>query len=122
MSFDAFGRNMTLHPYSDDEKRIVNWIWEISGGDVGGGADPIGFFIASYESLIHERKEANRTIAALTLDRDRLFTLCQQQREDLTESPHPDGRDLVEDSLDITREYVRRGQNAQAAVNKILKK
>jgi hypothetical protein len=93
-------RNMVARPYSDDEKRIVNWLFKLTNNQIGGGDDPIGFFMASYESVLHERKELKQHIAALQLDNDRLHALCITETE-------PGERDLAQESFDIGCEYQR---------------
>jgi hypothetical protein len=54
-------------------------------GGIGGGDDPIGFFMASYEMLIHERREMKRQIAALQMDNDRLHQLMTTQDDRVTD-------------------------------------
>ena len=49
--FDS--RDFDDRPYSGDEKRIVEYLHVLSP-DIGGGDDPIGFLIASHQSLIRE--------------------------------------------------------------------
>ena len=53
--------------YSASEQRVANYITEITKENVGGGADPVGFLIASHAALIAERrstaKEADRSEA-----------------------------------------------------------
>jgi len=66
---------MDDNPYSLDEGRVAEWLVKLSGDMVGGGPDPIGFLLSSYEYLIMERKELKQHIAALQLDNDRLHTL-----------------------------------------------
>jgi hypothetical protein len=41
-------------PYSLDEQRVVNWLLS---KDLGGGDDPIGFLLASYEMIVQELNE-----------------------------------------------------------------
>lgn len=40
-------RDFEKNPYSADERRVAAWICENLG--VGGGDDPIGFLLASWE-------------------------------------------------------------------------
>lgn len=40
-------------PYSEDESRVVNYLDGLVG--IGGGADPIGFLIASHNMLVMQR-------------------------------------------------------------------
>lgn len=46
-------RDFDKNPYSEDEVRVALFIMELCG--IGGGDDPIGFLLASYAELIHER-------------------------------------------------------------------
>jgi hypothetical protein len=48
-------RDMEAKPYSPDEMRVAQWL---SKKGVGGGDDPIGFLMVSYDWLIEERKSA----------------------------------------------------------------
>jgi hypothetical protein len=48
-------RDMKTNPYTSDEKRVAEWL---SKKGVGGGDDPIGFLMVSYDWLIEERKRA----------------------------------------------------------------
>jgi hypothetical protein len=48
-------RDLTTHPYSADEKRVGEWLDARTGSAIGWGDDPIGWMIASYEWVIHER-------------------------------------------------------------------
>jgi hypothetical protein len=41
-------RDIQKRPYSVDERRVVDYLWERTNGQVGGGDDPIGFLIASH--------------------------------------------------------------------------
>lgn len=43
-------RDIEKNPYSPDEQRVVNYILSKTQGTIGGGDDPIGFLIASYEA------------------------------------------------------------------------
>lgn len=86
-----FARDFTRSPYSDDEKRIVNWLNKITkGNSVGGGDDPIGFFMASYEMVIAERKEMKLQINALKLDNDRLYAIATEYKDAATRPVHED--------------------------------
>ena len=42
--------------YSPDELRVARWISEKG---VGGGDDPIGFILSSYDYVVYERNRAN---------------------------------------------------------------
>lgn len=47
-------RDMEKNPYSNDEKRVVEYLWE---REIGGGDDPIGFILSSHAWLVAERKD-----------------------------------------------------------------
>lgn len=78
----VLARDFTISPYSDDEKRIVNWMNKIANGTIGGGDDPLGFFMASYEMLIGERKIMKLEINALKLNNERLVKLASSEPEE----------------------------------------
>jgi hypothetical protein len=40
--------------YSAEEKRVSEYIVKLSGGNIGAGADPIGFLIASHYALVDQ--------------------------------------------------------------------
>ena len=72
-------RNFTTHPYSDDEKRIVNWIMQKTKGNVGGGDDPIGFIMASHDMINAERIQLREAVVDL---REMISdTMRNEQRE-----------------------------------------
>ena len=48
-------RDMDARPYSPDEERVAKWLAETTG--IGGGDDPIGFLIASHESIAEQLRE-----------------------------------------------------------------
>jgi len=45
-------RDFDKNPYSPDEERIAKFFFDKG---IGGGDDPIGFLIASYEYMVEER-------------------------------------------------------------------
>jgi len=49
-------RNMETNPYSPDEARVAKFLVELFDGDAGD--DPIGFLMASYSYLSHERQQS----------------------------------------------------------------
>lgn len=56
-------RDIDKQPYSADEKRVVDFLYERG---VGGGDDPIGFILASYAFIVaraHRRDAAKKRIA-----------------------------------------------------------
>ena len=44
-------RDMKQNPYDEQEKRVADYLHEITEGQMGGGDDPIGFLIASHNTL-----------------------------------------------------------------------
>jgi hypothetical protein len=50
-------RDFDKNPYSPDEEKVAKWLVERSGGNVGGGEDPIGFLMVSYDYLVHQRNQ-----------------------------------------------------------------
>ena len=44
-------RNFEKNPYTDDEKRVCEYLQKISNNQIGCGDDPIGFLIASHNYL-----------------------------------------------------------------------
>jgi hypothetical protein len=53
-------RDLDEHPYSPDEQRVVDFLYERGAG---GGADPIGFLLASYSYVVAERNEMRSCLA-----------------------------------------------------------
>jgi hypothetical protein len=50
-------------PYDANESRVAQWIMDRTG--IGGGDDPIGFILASYDYKISEMDAMRAKIAAL---------------------------------------------------------
>lgn len=50
-------RNMDEKPYTPDESRVAEFIWDRG---LGGGDDPIGFILASYAYLAADRSDLRR--------------------------------------------------------------
>jgi hypothetical protein len=50
-------RDFEAMPYHRHEQRVADYLVELTG--IGGGADPIGFLIASHRALV-ERDKRNR--------------------------------------------------------------
>lgn len=48
--------------YTPDQKRVSDYIQEMTDGAIGGGDDPIGFLIASHTSLFVEAKSWRETL------------------------------------------------------------
>ncbi len=46
------------NPYTPDERRVVDHLLTITNGIVGGGEDPIGWFLASHDYAVLQRNEA----------------------------------------------------------------
>lgn len=55
-------RDLDKHPYSPDEKRVAQWFFDKG---VGGGDDPIGYMIASHETLAAERNALRKQLDAM---------------------------------------------------------
>lgn len=49
-------------PYTPDEQRVVNWLLARTQNQVGAGADPIDFVLASYEQIHDELKQAQALV------------------------------------------------------------
>lgn len=94
------GRNFVQKPYSDDEKRVVQWFSNVAG--IGGGEDPIGFMIASHEMLARERKDLKQQVRALQLDNDRLYAIATEYK-DASRKP----RDLAQEMYDLAHEMAK---------------
>lgn len=45
-------RDLDRNPYTPDERRVVNFLWDRG---MGGGDDPIGFLLASYQYVVAKR-------------------------------------------------------------------
>lgn len=84
---------------------MAKWITEITG--IGGGDDPIGFLLASYEMLIRERKEMQREIVAIKMDNDRLVALMGSARQEVSEQRGTE-RDLGEEMFQLSNEIARK--------------
>lgn len=50
-SRDATERDFEAKPYTPDEARVAEYLFELTNGNVGAGDDPIGFLIASHRVL-----------------------------------------------------------------------
>ena len=48
-------RDFDKNPYSADEQRVAKWLDEKGG--MGGGEDPIGFLMVSYDYLVYQRNQ-----------------------------------------------------------------
>lgn len=53
---------MAANPYSPDERRVCDYLIDITKGAVGCGPDPIGFLIASHAWLVAQRAAALATL------------------------------------------------------------
>lgn len=62
-------RDLDKNPYSVDEKRVAEFLFERGAG---GGDDPIGFILASYAYLVNERNESRDETRQLRIDNARL--------------------------------------------------
>ena len=57
-------RNFETRPYSLDELRVVKWL-QNRVPDIGGGDDPIGFMLASYELMHMQYSELREKLLTL---------------------------------------------------------
>lgn len=53
-------RDMVANPYSKDERRLVDWLNKDGDIGIGGGPDPLGFFLSSYDFLISQREDLKK--------------------------------------------------------------
>lgn len=74
-------RDIDANPYSKDEMRVAKWFVERC--DIGGGDDPIGFLLASYETLLNERERLRKKLASPDAPDGRL--------DDRTNADYPEG-------------------------------
>lgn len=63
----GFERNMEAVPYTAHEKRVCEYLLEITNNQIGCGSDPIGFLIASHGAINRTRKNQREVIKALTV-------------------------------------------------------
>lgn len=57
-------RDIVNKPYSEDEKRVADYLTVITNGQIGAGDDPIGFLIASHRYQVQITKDLNAEIIA----------------------------------------------------------
>jgi hypothetical protein len=55
-------RSIVDRPYTPEEKRVSDYIQEITGGLVGSGDDPIGFLLASHAQLRFDHDDLKRQL------------------------------------------------------------
>lgn len=48
-------RDFDEMPYTAAEKRVCNYLQEITDGAIGCGDDPVGFLIASHRTIAHQK-------------------------------------------------------------------
>lgn len=63
-------RDMDDAPYIPDEKRVVDYILQLTNDQIGGGNDPIGFLIASHGALAEKVKDMERQLREAQLDKN----------------------------------------------------
>lgn len=63
-------RDPKLDPYSPDEARVAKWI---SDKGIGGGDDPIGFILSSYDYVVFERNKATDALREILAIEDEMF-------------------------------------------------
>lgn len=55
-------RDLDKNPYTKDEARVAKFFFDKG---LGGGDDPIGFLLSSYEYVIYQRNEALKQLSQL---------------------------------------------------------
>jgi hypothetical protein len=100
------GRDMVAKPYSPDEERVAAYLVEKTG--IGAGDDPIGFLIASHETLAYQLRLAvahgdEETIAA---ERALAVHLAKGIADGTVETKPFDTADYLNDEEDIA-EYLK---------------
>jgi hypothetical protein len=58
-------RDFEANPYSEEERRVADYLVKLTSGQVGAGDDPIGFLMASHGFIIEQRRQQSVTIRAL---------------------------------------------------------
>lgn len=66
-------RDFNEKPYTPDELRVVDYISQITDGMIGAGSDPIGFLLASHNSISQQRRE----LATLKSDQQSLMFVAK---------------------------------------------
>lgn len=72
-------RDMKTHPYTQEERRGVDYLIKATCNMVGAGPDPIGFLIASHGALVHELKHRDM-IAKRGVIHERENTISELER------------------------------------------
>jgi hypothetical protein len=57
-------RDIKQNPYDEHEQQVADYLHEITGGNIGGGDDPVGFLIASHNTL----RTLNKSVRAAADD------------------------------------------------------
>lgn len=57
-------RDFDKQPYTADEKRVADYIIEVTRGNVGAGDDPIGFLMSAHSLLVYDRNKALEALGA----------------------------------------------------------
>lgn len=66
-------RDLDKNPYTSDEQRVVDYIYEKSNQFLGGGDDPIGFLIASHNLLSWENQKFRNYFDNSSIDADEIL-------------------------------------------------
>lgn len=68
-------RDLDKNPYSPDEQRVADWLCKRSGENIGGGDDPIGFLMVSYEYVMASNANLRREVMNLSAKVDEFMEL-----------------------------------------------
>lgn len=63
-------------PYTPDQQRVADWLWQRTNGSVGAGEDPIGFLLASYE-MIHAQLDELKDQLSVQHRKEQLWNECK---------------------------------------------
>jgi hypothetical protein len=58
-------RDFDANPYDLQERRVCDYLQNITGGTIGCGDDPVGWLLASYACVIQERNDLRAEIERL---------------------------------------------------------
>lgn len=100
-------RDFDAKPYSADEARIAKFF---ADRGVGGGDDPVGFILSSYEMLIADRKQ-------LTDQLDRLHSAIKHE-SDCVEAAKAEIKRLTDEDADHDRSFDLRWKADMRAIKR----
>jgi hypothetical protein len=90
-------RDFEADPYSEQEKRVADYLVNLTAGQVGAGDDPIGFLMASHGYIIEQQRQASVTIRAL---RDTINFVARWVERGLFDHHH-----TAKEALDVIAYY-----------------